>query len=47
MKQELRLYTVSDEYIQYLSEFDVRVMSNKEERVLWSKLLQLQKKKFP
>ena len=31
MKQELRLYTVSDEYIQYLSEFDFRVMSNKEE----------------
>ena len=31
MEKELRLYTVSDEYVQYLSKFDKKVMSNKEE----------------
>ena len=31
MAQELRLYTVADEYVQYLNKFDKRVTSNKED----------------
>ena len=31
MKQELKLYTVSDDYVNYLNKYDNRVSSNKEE----------------